>query len=504
MKNLLVFGMLTLLLPQLALAAKPPKVPVDGRPLVFADEPWRTEQPKAGAPHAMQTPKPQLFSLSNGIEVLLIEHHQLPTVTMELTLQGGTIDDPADKVGLASACMGLLTDGTQKLGQIEFNEAMADIGSSIGSYASTDQRGISLATLKQHLDATLDLWADSILQPGMRASEFDRNQQRRLTALHAQKGNPSSVSSRLLGSVIYGPAHAYGRFATEKTIAAYTLADCQAYVATSIKPQGGRLFVVGDITKAEIEAKVGGRLASWKGAAPASAVATAPTPRTGKIFMVDIPGAQQTVVTLAYPGPKRTAADFHATAIMQAILGSGFSSRINMNIREKHGYAYGAGGGFSYNRTGSTYYAQGAVRSDVTGPSIKEILFEMTEIHKGVTPEELAREKDGAILALPARWSTGKSTLATFQNLLYFGLPLDDYDTYVQRVQAVDADTVLAAATAHVTPAAVQLLVVGDAKTVLPQIEELRKAGTLIGELVTLDVDGVVKAASQPANRPAK
>ena len=151
----------------------------------------------------------------------------------------------------------------------------------------------------------------------------------------------------------------------------------------------------------------------------------------------------------------------------------------------------------------TTQNKAGARRSDVSGPSTKEIFFEMIEIHKGVTPEERAREKEGAILALPARWATGKSTLATFQNLLYFGLPLDDFDSYVQRVQAVDADAVLAAAKAYITVDLAQLLIVGDAKTVLPQIEELRKGRTLTGELVILDVEGVVKLGKSALRRRA-
>jgi zinc protease len=211
------------------------------------------------------------------------------------------------------------------------------------------------------------------------------------------------------------------------------------------------------------------------------------------VFFVDVPGAQQAVVQVMHPGPRRTAPDYETTSVLASILSSGFSSRINMNIREKHGYAYGAGGGFSYTRDAGIFSVAASVRIDTAGPSIREILKEMEAIRAAdVTPDELSREKQGAILALPSRWSTGQSIVSTFQGLQYYGLPLDEYTRSVPRIQAVDAAKVLAAAKAYVHPEVAQVLVVGDAATVLPQIEALQKDGTLPAGIVRLDTDGKV------------
>jgi predicted Zn-dependent peptidase len=192
-----------------------------------------------------------------------------------------------------------------------------------------------------------------------------------------------------------------------------------------------------------------------------------------------------------HTGPRRTAKDYFETWIMGTILGGGFSSRINMNIREKNGYAYGARGGFSYHRTGSTFSAGGAIRNDATREAIGEIVKEI-EALRGAPPkdEEMTREKDGAILGLPAQWATGQSILSTFQTLVYHGLPLDWYETFIPSVKGVTKERVHKAARRHLRPDRAQILVVGDAKTVLPEVEELKKP------VVRLDADG--KAVPQP------
>jgi zinc protease len=214
-------------------------------------------------------------------------------------------------------------------------------------------------------------------------------------------------------------------------------------------------------------------------------------PRKGKLFFVDIPKAAQSMVLILASGPQRKAPDFHPTSIMAGILGGGFTSRINMNIREKHGYAYGAGGGFLYTHDGSHFRATASVRTNVTKESIEEMLKEVSAMASGEpTDEELTREKDGRVLALPARFATGEQTLGAFRELVYFGLPLDYFDGYVGKVKAVDRAAVRKAAARHLHPAELQILVVGDGKVVLPRLEELVAAKEVPGPIVKLDADG--------------
>jgi zinc protease len=500
-------------------AAAPPPTPVTPtQPVVaeapvpvqeFPNEPFRKEQPTAGPARPLKPPTLQRFTLPAGISVFLVEKPSLPIVSMSLTFEGGNATDPAGKEGRAGICSGLVSAGTEKLDRIALEETLADIASEIDSGASDDQHWISLDTLKKNLGPTLDLFADTVLKPGLRADEFERMLKRRIAGLAQMKGNPAAVAGRLSGSIIHGVNHPYGRFPTEATFGAITLDDCKKFVADYVKPQGARLFVVGAITKAEIQSELGPRLKAWTGRPKAAPVITASKPRTGKIFFVDMPGAPQSVVQLMHLGPARKAPDFQPTAIMGSILGGGFTSRINMNIREKHGYAYGARGGFDYTRKGGVFRAGASVRTNVTKESILEMCKEIRAIQSGDAdgapkPDELLREKNGRILALPAQFATGASTLGAFRDLIYYDLPLNYYDGLVAKVEAVDLPAVKKAASKYLHPESLQLLVVGDGKTVLPKLKELAAGKELAGKITILDTDGkpVEKAPEKSAEKP--
>jgi zinc protease len=459
--------------------------------LNFPDDPFRAKQPQAGEPHEMQAPRLERFELPDGISVFLVERHNLPIVSLFLDFEGGSAVDPRGKEGMASVCAGLMSDGTAKLDKIAFEEALADMASDVNSDTTVDQHRVSMSTLRKNLDATLDLWADTLLRPALRQDELDRDIKRRIAGLAQLESRPAAVAGRLAGSIVYGPQHLHGRFPTESAYRAVRLADCKRFVAEHVKPQGAQLFAVGDITRDELAGKLTPRLAGWSGRPRKTAHATRPQPRKGKIFFVDMPRAAQSVVHLLALGPPRKAPDFQPTNVMSGILGGGFTSRINMNIREQHGYAYGASGGFQYTREGSTFRATASVRTNVTKESIQEMLKEIRGLAGGEPEDdEVAREKDGRILALPARFATGVQTLAAFHELVYFGLPLDYWSSYVAQVRAVDRAAVKKAAATHLRPADLRILVVGDRATVLPKLEELVASKEITGDIVMLDAEG--------------
>ncbi len=459
----------------------------------FVDEPYRATQPPAGKPRPAPSPKPALFKLKNGVDVVLVERHQLPTVSIELQLVGGSRLDPTDRRGRASVCTQLWGDGSDKRDKLQLAEALADLGSSLGASATTEHTSFELSSLTRNLPATLDIFAEVLLHPGLRPDELGRITGRRKAALLAARSNPGQLASRLVGALAYGPASPRGWLTTEASLSAMTVADCRAHV-DGHGPTGATLFVVGDITKAQVIDQLERRLGGWRALGRSDAGPVAITPVAGRLFFSDVPGAEQTVVAVFHPGPARIASDFDATQVLASILSSGFSSRINQNLREKHGWAYGAGGNYGYSRDGSVLVIQASVRADATGPSIREILKEMNAAREAeVTDEELTREKDGAMLSLPARWSTGRSIGSTFQGLRYFGLPWDYYDGFAQRLQKVDAAAVLAAAKAWVRPDVAQVLVVGDWGKVKAQVEALQADGPLKGAVVVrVGADGEV------------
>lgn len=434
--------------------------------LVFPEEAFRSEQPKAGPPRPFQLPKVKPFTLKNGIKVYLVEQHTLPLVSMDLNFDGGSLVDPKGKEGLSSVCMSMLTEGTQKLDKIQFAEALADVASNVGSYAADDSIGVTLNSLTKHLDATYALFVDSLRTPGFRASDFDRMIKRRIESVKQSKGNPAAVAGRVNGPVLYGAAHPFGTVVTEDSLKAITLDDCKAYADKWLKPSGARLFVVGDLTEAQVHSYFeGASLAGWKGAGGKVPALPAPKGLAGRIFFVNIPGAAQSQVSLLHFGPKRTAPEYFANSMMAAVFGGGFSSRINMNLREDKGYSYGARGGFGYTKTYGTFNASASVRTDSTYQTVLEIDREVKDLQKGtkvVTPEELDREKQGAILGLPGRFQTGQAALGQYRGLVYYGLPLDYYNSFIANIGKVTEAQVKTAASKQLKPAQAVYLIVGD------------------------------------------
>ncbi len=483
--------------------------------LSFPEEEFRAKQPAPTAPRSFRLPKVQTFALKNGISVFLVEQHTLPIVSIDLTFDGGALADPRGKEGLASVCMSLMSEGTARLDKLAFSEALADVASSVSSYAGGDTQGVSMSSLTKHLDTTFGLFVDTLLTPGFRAEDLDRMIKRRLEGLKQAKGNPEAVAGRVAGPVLYGREHPYGRIVTEASLAAITLDDCKAYHAKQVKPGGGRLFVVGDLTAAQIRERFEvGTLAAWTGKAPVMARLPRPAKAPARIFFVDVPGAAQSQISLVHFGPLRKAADYLPTSVMAAILGGGFTSRVNMNLREDKGYTYGARAGFNYSRHYGVMGASASVRSDATYQSLLELFGDMRALEQGKLPPtdgELDREKASAVLGLPSRFATAGASLGMFRSLVYYGLPLDYWTGYTAKMQKVGKSQVAAAARKHLKSGDAIFVVVGDGKapmimregkqdvslmkdgkqlTLRDALEGLAADGTLgKGGLVVLDAD---------------
>jgi zinc protease len=436
--------------------------------LVFPSEEFRSHQPVAGPPRPFRLPPVKSFTLASGIKVYLVEQHTLPLVSMDLNFDSGAAVDPHGKEGLASVCMAMLTEGTEQLDKIAYAERLADTASSIGGYAGEDSVGLTLSSLSKHFEPTFAQFVETLRAPGFRASDFERMVKRRIEGIKQAKGSPASVAVRISGAVLYGARHPFGAVITEASLAQLTLDDCKAFARTWLKPKAARLFVVGDLTEAQLRAHFDSpQLAGWTGSAPRLPALPAPRTMAGRIFFVDIPGAAQSTVTYLQSGPLRTAPDYFPTSIMGAVFGGGFASRINMNLREDKGYSYGARGNFSYTRHYGAFVASAPVVANATYQSILEIDREVKGLWAGkpdfaVKADELDREKNGAILGLPGRFATAQAALGQYRALVYFGLPLDYYNTYVDKVSKVSAPEVMAAAAKQLRPGQAVYVVVGN------------------------------------------
>jgi zinc protease len=461
-------------------------------PLVFPEEPFRSTPPAPESPAPFALPMPEIFTLPAGIEVMLVERHGLPVVSWDISGPVGSSDDPVGKEGLASLCVNVMFQGSQRRDRASRELALADMAASIGAGAGTHDLGLSASCLRPDLDATLGLWAELVVTPGLLQTSFDGTVRAR-TQLPAPSLAPAAIAARVSQRVRFGPLHPDLRQPTAASFAAARLLDCQQLLKVAFAPKGARLEIAGDITRAEVEEKFGARLAALQGE-PAMPVPPQPMmPMPGRLFFVEAPDAAQTIISVTSTGPARDAPDYYPATVMASVLAGGsITSRVGMNLRELRGYAYSVGGGFFYGAAGGYFDLVAPVRADASVESVREILAELARMRDSeVSEDELVRERDGQIAGLPYLFETMSQTLGAYATLATFKLPATYYRDHPTNFGMVTAASVREAAVRYLAPADLRILVVGDDQ-LLPMLQELVAthpdlAGTT---LTRLDAEG--------------
>ncbi len=471
--------------------------PPPSGPLVFPDEPFRGTAPGVAGPKSFEAPRPEVFTLPGGLEVVLVERHTVPVVRWNIVFPVGVLGDPKGKEGLGLTCTVLMFQASHALDRLTREQTLADVAPSVDMGLSAYEMNARGECLKPDLDTVVPIWADLFLQPALEPGTFAALVRSRTASVSAAPSlTPTSLASRVSTRLFWGAEHPFVRDATAESLAAATIDDCRAFAA-SLRPTGARLFVSGDVSRADIEARFAPRLAFPAAAAaapPAVLQAPPPMPSTGSVYFVDAPGAPQSIITLRGPGPARGSTEYFSAQIMASILaGDSISSRIGLNVREMRGYAYSVAGGFGYDRDASFFSFSAPVVKDATAESVFEVLEEIRKMREtDVTDEELARERDGLIAALPYSFETASGALTNYSSLSYFGLPYTYYQTYAASYGAVSKASVRQAAEQYLRPAQLQILVVGDGASVLPKLRALTtQRPDLMGrEVITLDPRG--------------
>jgi zinc protease len=359
-------------------SAEAAATPASGNTAQQTDDSWRKQVPQAGAASKLALPVPKSFKLANGLTVLLAEQHNLPVVAANLVVLSGSEANPADKPGLASFTADMLDEGTTKRSTLQIAEDVAAIGASLGTGSSSDASTVSVRTLKKNADTALEILADVALQPAFAAKELERVRNTRLTQVLQQRDNPNVLASKVFNSEVYGASHPYGytELGTEDSIKAVTREDMSKFWQAGYVPENAALVVAGDLTESELRALAEKHFGKWAGKA---GTVTRPEVRASaarRILLVDKPGAPQTALRIGMVGVPRANPDYVPIEVMNTGLGGLFSSRINMNLREKNGYTYGAGSVFQFRRGPGPFFTATSVRTDVTAPAVREIFNE--------------------------------------------------------------------------------------------------------------------------------
>ena len=444
----------------------------------------------APSPGAMKAPGFMSFqraTLSNGLKVVLAERHDIPLVQVQLLLDAGTASDQFAKPGTASLTSTLLSDGTAGLDALQFSDRLLDQGASFGAGTAADYTVVQLNALSAQLDPSLDLFADAILHPGFRETDVDREKRLRIAAIQQAKQNPVGEALRIAPVFVYGPGHAYGVLSTEKTVAALTRDDLMRYHQTWFRPNGATIVVVGDTTLSAIMPKLEARFGGWKaGSQPAKSIGPVSLASTPVVYLIDKPGASQTVLTASLPAPPRKDPDDIAIDAMNTVLGGAFTSRLNMNLREDKHWSYGAQSFVQKQKGPSLFTAFAPVQTDKTKESFLEMRRELSEIltERPITAQDLTLAQNNLTLSLPGRWETGAAVAGSIGDIVTYGLPDDYYSTFATRVSALTPADAARAAALIIKPGSLTWVVVGDRTKIE---SELRSTGAVVK---VIDADG--------------
>jgi predicted Zn-dependent peptidase len=458
--------------------------------LVHAQAPDRSKPPQSGPPPVLKLPAIQKRTLSNGLPIWIVERHEVPVVHVNLVVLSGTGDDPAGKFGISSLTASLLTEGAGSRSALQIADAVDFLGADLVTNSSSDGSAIRLNVPVARLANALPIMADVALRPTFPQAELDRQRAERLTNIIQAREDPQSIGQLAYARVLYGTTHRYGtaQAGSAQIIQALTVADVRAFYRSVYQPGNAAVIVVGDVTPDRVVPMLETNFGKWMGTpVPPHAALTAPaTPAARQVYIVDKPGAPQSQVRIGWVGVARSTPDYFPITVMNTVLGGAFSSRLNLNLREKHGYTYGAQSQFDMRLGAGPFVAAAGIQTDKTAEALTEFFNELNGILQPVPADELTRAKHYVSLRYPLGFETTGDIAARLEQALVYRLPEDYFSTYVQKIEAVSAAEVQRVAQKYVLPGRFAVVIAGDRAAIEPGIKALN-----LGPIKIMTVDDV-------------
>jgi zinc protease len=444
-----------------------------------AQKPDRSSPPKPGPPPALKLPPIQKQKLSNGLAVWIIEQHEVPLAQINLIVKAGSGADPTGKFGVANMTANMLDEGAGGKSALDLADAIEFLGAQLSTTSTFDYSAVRLAAPVARLSEALPLMADVALNPAFPAEELERLRKERLTRLLQARDDPAAIIEMAFPRIVFGPQHRFGSPAGGGVaeVKAMTLDDLRAFHRTYYRPENATLLAVGDLTAASVMPVLERAFGSWKGNGPAVAVPSVPNaPQLAKqqIYVIDKPAAAQSQIRIGWVGVPRSTPDYPTLQVLNTILGGSFTSRLNTNLRETHGYSYGASSGFDERISAGSFSARAGVQTDKTAEALKEFFIELTGILKPIPGAEVDKAKNYVALGFPAEFETSGDLAQKLEEQVVHALPDEYFPSYIRSVVQVNVPSVEKAATRYIQPDKFAVVIVGDRKAIEPGIRALK------------------------------
>ena len=435
----------------------------------------------------VQLPKPTVVKLSNGMTLVLLEDHRLPTVSFELRIRPGQIADPDDLPGLASMTAGMLRQGTEKRTSAQISTEIDSLGASLGAGSgfAAAYTSVNASGMVNNADRILDLMSDIVLHPTFPATELAQFKQREASALEQRRSSPNFLGTEAMRKALYVEPPLSVISPTKESIDKVTADDMKKFRDQHFRPGNSLFGVTGDFKTAEMRALIEKYFGAWSGAAePSIVLPSLVIPKSSRITLVDRPDSVQTYIVAGVRTIRRTDPDFYALTVMNGVLGGGPQARLFLDLREEHSYTYGAYSAVNTNIYPGDWNGYAAVRTPVTDGSMTQFLYEYKRISAEPVPQSELDDVHRSIIAgFALSLEQPAQVLGLWMTSQYYGLPDDYWDKYPDRIQAVDAAAVQAVAKKYLDASHIQWVAVGDRK----QIETTLKK---YGPVAVVDSNG--------------
>ncbi len=442
-------------------------------------------RPTAGVSRDYRFPRFERRTLANGMELIVAPVSKLPVVTVLAIVNAGGASDVPGKEGVASLTAEALREGTTRTEGLDLAIEFEELGTSLEAGADWDSTVVSMTVLSEHLTRAFTLFGEALTAPAFRAGDIDRLRAERLAERLQILSEPRGLADESFAKFIYADGSRYSEplGGSTKAVTGITSDDVKGFYTSHYSPDAVTIILVGDMEADPAGRLVDDVLGSWCGQRNIDKTSVDEKSRTTRaVTLVAKTDAAQSELRIGHVGVERGHPDYFDIVVMNAVLGGLFSSRINLNLREAHGYTYGASSHYDWRRDAGPFVISTAVQSEVTAEAISETLSEIDRMRSEEIPEEeLTLATDYLDGVFPIRYETTSAIASALANMVIFGLPDDYYDTYRDRVRSVTTGSVLAAAQNHVNVDELQVLVVGDETIVRGPIEALR-----IGAMVAI------------------
>jgi len=456
-------------------------------------------QPPAPMPlKKLGFPAFQEAKLRNGIEVVLVENHRLPIVSVQLSMPTGSVQDPAGKQGLAMMVSDLLTKGTATRSADDISAAIEGVGGSLSAGASDDFFSLSSTVLADGVDLAFELMGDVLLHASFPEKEVELTRRRMVSALEVERSSPDALADRFFTAALYGQ-HPYGLRQTDASLKAITQDDIRTFATTNLRPEGALLVVAGDITMDRLRQLVDRDLGAWQGKVPAGSYGSPPLPQPTEILLVHRPGSEQSNIVVGNLGLRPGAPEYYGATVANKILGGGADARLFMILREQKSWTYGSYSSLSRRYDIGPFEATAEVRTAVTDSALAEMLHQLRRIRSEAAPDsELAAAKGYLTGVFPLTIETPQQIASQVANQKRLGLGSDYLERYRDRIDAVTAEQARAAAAAVIHPDSAVIVVVGDGSAIYEPLAAMLPVRIVDTDGKPLQPADLVAAAAAP------